>query len=220
MITPKRFFFGLLTTLALLGIVAGAIIYKGDALLVRSNAKLLDLKAESYELDQQERLLAQAKKDLEKYKELDTLAKLIVPQDKDQARAVREIVSIAEESGIRLLAVTFPSSNLGQQAPAKPATPIPGTTGTAPAPAPKPTTIPSQVLPVAGLSNVYVLSTTIVNDSGRPVPYNRFINFLARLEQNRRTAQVTKIAIAPDTTLPNHVNFTLSLNIYIKPATP
>ena len=50
------------------------------------------------------------------YSPLEKIAKIVVPQDKDQAKAVLEIVKIAGESGIKPTAINFPVSTLGNAA--------------------------------------------------------------------------------------------------------
>jgi len=163
--------------------------------------KLSKLKADSNALDAQQTTLAKNKQDIAKYSELNTIAQTIVPQDKDQAEAIREIVNLAAASGIgKLSSITFPASTLGAIA-----------TG--------PITNPNltQLTPVAGIVGVYELPITIVQDQTARVPYDRFITFLSKIEQNRRTAQVGSISVQPDANNPNNVAFTLVINEFIKP---
>jgi hypothetical protein len=75
----------------------------------------------------------------------------------------------------------------------------------------------TQLLPVAGISGVYELQITITQDSSSRIPYSQFITFLSKLEQNRRTAQVSSITVQPDAQHPNNVAFTLIINEFIKP---
>ena len=126
--TAKRVYFlniaGLIISLLLLVALAvgtGKIIQK-------QGTKLSDLRAQNTVMQEQQTALIQAKKDLEKYAELNKIARSIVPQDKDQAKTVREITKIAEESGIQLKTIAFSSSTLGQ-AGAKPAQGQPATAG-------------------------------------------------------------------------------------------
>ena len=64
---------------------------------------------------------------------------------------------------------------------------------------------------------MYELPITIVQDQTARVPYDRFITFLSKIEQNRRTAQVGSISVQPDANNPNNVAFTLVINEFIKP---
>jgi hypothetical protein len=177
--------------------------YGTNAILGPQAAKLSKLKADSQALQDQQTTLAKNKKDLEKYAELNAIAETVVPQDKDQAEAVREIVNIARQSGIsKLSSITFPSSTLGATIGGVGASANPNLT---------------QLTPVKGMSGVYELQITVMQDSNNRVPYGQFVSFLEKLEQNRRTAQVSGITIQPDTQNPNNVAFTLVINEYIKP---
>jgi hypothetical protein len=195
----KKLYFVLLTLLVLLGlgILGGA--YGVDTLLQASSKTLLERKTQSAALDAQQKQLIRDKKDIKAYGDLNKIAKSIVPQDKDQALAVREIVNIAAESKVlRLNSVTFPASTLGGLgAGAK--------------------TNLTQLTAVNGIEGVYKLQITVqVNDTSA-VPYPTFINFLEHLEQNRRTAQVSNITVTPNAKNSNLVAFTLVIDEYIKP---
>jgi hypothetical protein len=212
--TSKKVFYLLLGGFCLsIGLVIAGIVL-GDIYLHKQSSKLVDLKLQNKVIEEQQSSLAQAKKDVEKYAELDKIAKQIIPQDKDQAKATLEILNIAQASGIKLASISYPPSTLGQ-APAKP------TTGTDSSSSSKttPTTSPSitQVKPVDGLQNVYQYDITVVSDTDSPVTYSRLTNFLQRLEQNRRTAQVTQISIQPNSQNRNTLNFTLTLTLFVKP---
>lgn len=196
---PKKFSYlmiGLVTILflAIIGGTAG-----GYMLLNNQSQKLSDLKAQDEVTKEQEVSLAQARADIAKYTSLDEIAKSVVPQDKDQAKTVREINTIAAESGISLQQITFDTSNLGQPG-AKPSG-----TGL------------SQVKPVEGISGVYSLEITISSGDTTPVPYNKFLQFLENLEANRRTAHVSTINVTPSEKNRNDVSFSLVLNAYLKP---
>ena len=206
----KRVFFVMVGLLSVVGILLVATVVAGDKLLRKQSDKLASLKLEDQVIEMQQASLVQANKDLQKYAELKSIAKQIVPQDKDQARAVREIVSLAEQSGIRIASLTFPSSTLGQ--------PVPKAPATEGAEAPKNTAPPvTQVKPVDGIKGLYYLDIAITSDSNRPVTYNKLVEFLERLENNRRTAQVSQISIQPDPRNRTGLNFTLTVTVYIKP---
>lgn len=189
----------------------GASVFFGNQLLQSHSEKLTALKVEAAVADEQQTSLTQAKKDLETYSELNDVARQIVPQDKDQARAVREIIAIAGESGIQITGITFPASNLGQATP-KASTSDSGTDATK-------TVTPtlSQVKPVDGISGVYQLELNVTTDTTKPISYAQLISFLKRLEQNRRTAQITNLSIQPNPGDRNLLTLTMQLIIYIKP---
>lgn len=211
--SSKRVFFmmvGLVTVLSVLGI-AGVVF--SDKLLQKQAAKLVELKLESRLLEEQQAALVQANKDIEKYAELEHIAKAIVPQEKDQARTVREIVQFANASGVKLKAINFPSSSLGQLQP-KPAASGDAKDGATATPAAPPI---SQVKPVPGIPGVYSLEVTVQSLDTNGATYAGFVDFLNRLEQNRRTAQVTNISIKPNPNGGDSLSFNIILNVYIKP---
>lgn len=187
-----------LLVLVSIGLLAS--VYAANSMLSGKSDELVMLKAKKEAMKQQEAQLLKAKKDIETYRELNEIAKSVVPQDKNQAKTVSEIVSLASQSGIpRLSSVAFPPSTLG---------------GTKQIKTPQGLT---QVAPVKGIPGVYNLQITITQSNTDPVPYNGFITFLSKLERNRRTAQVSSINIQPDPERPDMVSFTLVIDEFIKP---
>jgi hypothetical protein len=128
-VTSKKVYFGMIGLLAFLSVMLGGILYAGNNMLVKEADELVELKLESQLLEEQQLALIQANRDIEEYSELESIAKAIVPQDKDQARTVREIVKIATEAGVSFSNISFPTSNLGE-ALAQPSTPSGGNSGT------------------------------------------------------------------------------------------
>lgn len=204
--TSKHLRWLLMALLGLLfvGLVAGT--YEANSLFESQASKLIGLKAKSLALTSEQQSLVQAKKDIVTYSGLEKIAKSVVPQDKDQAEAVREIVNIAASNGVSLATVSFPASTLGSSS-------APASTASAKSSGPS----LSQLTPVKNISGVYQLQITVVGDPTKPVAYDKFISFLAALEHNRRTAQVIAIGIQPNTTNRSLLTFSLTLNEYIKP---
>lgn len=199
-----------------IGLLAGA--YGANTLLATQATKLTALKAKSQALNEEQASLTKANKDIKTYAPLENITHAVVPEDKNQAEAVREIVNIAAANTIGLASITFPASTLGTGATAVAATPSTSTPAALPpAAGSSKTTGLSQLKAVPGLSGVYQLLINIEGDTNKPVPYAKFVNFLNDLEHNRRTAQVSNIAITPNTDDRNLLTFTLSLNEYIKP---
>jgi hypothetical protein len=176
--------------------------------LTKESDKLVDIKLQNRLLDEQQTALISANKLTERYASLDSIARSIVPQDKDQAKAVREIVKIADETGIKLGVISFPASTLGALKPKVAAGETPSAVAT---PA------ETQVKPVSGIPGVYVMEITISQDPSRPVSYTKFIDFMQRLENNRRTAQVSNVTIQPLPQDRNKLSFSMIVNAYIKP---
>lgn len=199
--SSKKLHYLLIGILALvcLSILGGA--YVANSALKTSAKDLLDEKALGMALESQKAQLSKDKRDLEKYRDLNNIATKIVPQDKDQAEAVRQIVKIAAANNVpRLSSVSFPTSTLG------------GANGKAV----KGSNL-TQLTPVKGISGVYILPITVQVNESSAVPYSTLIKFLEGLEANRRTSQVSNITVTPKADNPSLVSFTLVIEEYIKP---
>lgn len=209
--TAKKAFFITLGFLVLVTVITIAGIAFGTSMLKKKSAELVELKLQDKLIEEQQVALVQANKDIEKYQELETISKSVVPRDKDQAKTVREIINLANQSKIKISSITFPDSSLGT----KPASPAPSSNGTS-ATKPKTETSISQVKPVEGITGLYQLQVTISVSDVSPT-FNQLIDFLNRLEQNRRTSQVTSISINPNGVNRNLVSFDLTMNVFVKP---
>lgn len=195
----KKLHYILAGLLVLLGIGLLISAREANALLESRSNTLASLKASDQAATTQKAQLAKDKQDITTYTELNNIARSVVPQDKDQAEAVRQIVNLASQSGIhQLSSVSFPASTLG------------GAT----VKTPKGLT---QVTPVKGIPGVYDLQITVIQSSSAEVSYNSFTSFLKKLEENRRTAQVTSISVEPNPKSANQVAFTLVIDEFIKP---
>lgn len=208
----KRVYFGMLAVVGVLFLGLFGSLYGVNGLLQRHADTLVNARLQSDVLTQQQVGLVRAKQQVSQYADLEKIAQSVVPQDKDQAEAVREISKIASDSGItQLSSVTFPASTLGVNLGSSTTTTTPTTpTSTA-------RSNLTQLVPVPGISGVYQLQITITQSTDSRVPYTQFLDFLSRLEQNRRTAQVSSINLQPDSKDPSMVAFTLVLNEFIKP---
>jgi len=209
----KRVFYVMAGGLVLLVAAIVGCTYLASSMLASRAKVLSDLKVQDAVLTAEQASLTKAKKDIVKYSPLETIAKSVVPQDKDQAETVREIVKLASDSGLQLSSITFPASTLG----AKAAGVAGAATGTTPVVPKAGNANLTQLTPVKGSPGLYVMPITITQDTSAPVPYTKFIGFLAKLEQNRRTAQVTSIVLQPLPTDRSQLSFTLTLQKYIKP---
>jgi hypothetical protein len=215
--TSKKLFLILCSVIGLLFIALIAGTYGINKLLGTQADKLVAQKAKSQALNQQQVGFIAAKKDIAKYSDLEKITRAVVPEDKNQAEAIREIVKIAANNNISLGSISFPASTLGNTPTGKP---IGSAAPAATAPvsgATKPAKTLSQLEPVKNIPGVYLLQIVVASDSSRPVGYYSFINFLNDLEHNRRTAQVSAITLQPEVTNSSLLTFTLTLNEYIKP---
>lgn len=212
----KRAYLLMLAVVGVLIIVILGGAYESKGVLSKKSSQLVQLKANLQGYQMQQTGLTQAKKQLTAFDSLYRIAKAVVPENKNQAETVLQIVKLAANNSISLGSVSFPTSSLGNSN---------GVAATAPKPTlggpTKSVTIGnpnlSQLAPVTGSTGVYVLQITVASDSTQPASYNQLISFLSDLEHNRLTAEVTSVNIVPDTTLVNRFSFTLSLNSYIKP---
>lgn len=193
-LSAKGLYYVLIGVIGLAFAVLALCTYAANDLLQKKSQSVLEAKTKGLVLDEKQRRLTKAKVDIAKYRELSDIAKHIVPQDKDQAQTVREIVALAAANGIKLGAITFPTSSLGD--------------------AKQPL---SQLKPVKNIPGVYSLDITVQSDSKSPAAFSSFVAFLDALEHNRRTALVDSISIQPDLANPAKLSFTLVLKEHIKP---
>lgn len=207
----KQAFFGLLGGLTVLVLASAAIMYLGLGELRKQGDKLTNLKLEQAIIENREENLISAKRDIQEYKQLEQISKSIVPQEKDQARTVREIYDMGNEAGISFSSIQFPASALGE---AKKKSTKKKTSSKKPAALVDPNT--TQLVEIEGSDGLYAMEINIESDNGKPVPYSRMLQFLELLENNRRTAHVTNINIQPAESR-NLVTFSLTLNLYVKP---
>lgn len=201
--SPKRVFYVMLGAVVLLVGVSAFVTYTGRKLIIDEGQKLTTLKLDKEVLKRRTTALEQANKYITSYEGLEQIARSVVPQDKDQARIVVELDNMARESGISITNISFPSSLLGQSGSGKKKVNIdPNLT---------------QLTELPNLKGVYSMEIRLDTDEDQPVAYSRLINFLSKLENNRRTAQVTRIDITPDKDNRSLITFELTLTTYIKP---
>ncbi|MEK7095893.1 MAG: hypothetical protein AAB896_01190 [Patescibacteria group bacterium] len=207
----------LLCMLAGAGLVFFIIVIGGLSFLSAKTQELIELEQRSRTVDAQSSNLAASKKQVEQYAYFNDIAKTVLPSDKDQAQAVLDIFSLADQSGIAIASVTFPASSLGTKATA----PASNNAATAPT-----ASVISQAKLVEGIAGLYSLELTISPQTGPGVPdakqvtYSKLLDFLGRIEHNRRTAQITQVNIQPqgsDSGPTQFINFTMTINIFMKP---
>lgn len=221
-LTSKKFFFVMLAVFTLSIVGGGAMLYLSNSILQKRSSNVVELKLQSAEVEAQAAAYQAAKKDVEKYAYLTDIINSALPQDKDQARSVREIFVLAQQAGITIKSIQFPASSLGAVTalpPAAAATTAPAAAPTTPAPAAAP--VITQAKPVKGLSGVYSLQaivTPFADDKTYKVTYAQLIKFLEKIESNRRAIQVANLQLNPlGQSSTDTVSFTLTLNIFIKP---
>lgn len=196
-LTSFRLFILLCIACGLLAAAAIGLTYGASKLLASQGDTLDSAKVDDEIARTRQATLSRAQANIEKYEELDTIAQGVVPQEKDQARTVREIVAIANQSNVSLSGITFPDSKLGANT--RSAT----------------NSGQSQITAVKGIKGLYVMEIGV--SSSRSVPYQNFLEFLNQLQSNRRTANITSVSASPDSDNRNRVSFTLTINAYIRP---
>lgn len=207
----RKFFYVMITIFSLSLIGGGGMLYIANNILQNRSNNIVDLKLDSAEAEAQLAAYQSAKKDVEKYSYLSDIINSALPQDKDQARSVREIFLMAENAGITLKSVTFNSSTLGSKSSSASAS---SSSDTASA------TI-TQAKPVKGLTGIYSIETTVTpyaDDENYKVTYDQLIQFLQSIESNRRAMQVASLQLNPlGQSESDSISFVLTLNIFIKP---
>jgi hypothetical protein len=192
----------------------------GSSTLKKKSNEMVNLKLQNQNADTELANLQAAKKQVEKYSYFKNIASTVIPNDKDQGQAVYDLSQMASQSGILLKSITFPTSNLGIKSLSIPATS--GTSSTSSATSATAKAVVSQSKPVSGIPGLYSVQFTISPQTGPNIPpaqqdvYPKMIDFLSRIENNRRTAQITKVTIEP---VPNtdQLSFDFTVNIFIKP---
>ena len=218
--TSKRLFFVFIGALCLLVVSIFGGVYAVNKTIENKSDNLVSLKAKQQSLQQEQAELIQMKKDIVAYNSLYQISQLIVPQNKDQTETVRQIVKLAQENDVTLQTITYPASSLGTGAsPLALNAGTPASTGVAQPVGIATNPALSQLTPVTNIPGVYDLQITVAsaNESAYLSTYPQMIGFLSGLEQNRLTAQVSSIDISPSTTVPGHLSFTLTLDVFIKP---
>lgn len=202
----------MLAALAVSVMVFFGIIALGMSALNHESQNMVNLKAQGEALNNQLLNLEQTKKDVEKYSYFKEVAQTVIPKDKDQAKAVLDIFQFAQDAGIRIQSITFPTSNLGGSAASQDATKSSSVSAAI-----------TQAKPVTGIPGLYSLPLTITPQTANTLPpsltvtYPKILKFLKSIENNRRTAQITSIVIQPPTSVGKSLSFTLTINIFIKP---
>jgi type II secretory pathway component PulM len=211
----KRVFYIMLGGIVILiGLCVAGTYFANKMILDEGNA-LKEFKLQDSVTKNQTTILQQAIKDIEEYEELEKIAKAVVPQEKDQARTVLELVNLAKESDINIMSVTFPESELGIVKKNTKSTDTKDKSATKNTP----TADTSQLTVLPNLKGVYSMEITVTSDTKQPVSFDKLISYLQKLEKNRRTAQVSSIDIAPEDNNRSLITFTITLNSFVKPET-
>lgn len=199
--SAKKFYYLLVVAIALCALLTLGGAYMGTTMMKKSSIKLVQTKLDNIGYDAEEQNFMQARKDLEKYRPLNDVLQKILPKQKDQALAVRELYKIADETGMVIDVIQFPPSTLGQKTTATKQT---GTTSTG----------VTQAKAVDGMPGVMGIDINVTMKD--PTSYDNMIRFLQKVELNRRSMQIKSITVGKDSKTKG-VIISLTITIFVKP---
>jgi hypothetical protein len=222
-ITSKKLHLYLLILVALTLLFSFYIVSYSSGWLSDSSKDLTALREELLGLERKQLDLEIAKKTLKENGSVVDNLKLVLPSEKEQARVVQEIESIADTANVTISSVGFPSSTLGSAAVS-----APKPQNSEPQAEVKPATTPetvSQAEPIKEIPGVQSINITIGTISSKDpsikgVRYDEMMSLIRLFERNRRTMQIQSIDIGQN---PNSsdgpATYTLSLSmlIFIQP---
>ena len=194
--------------------------------LTESSKELDSLRTEVAQLDKKREDLERAQNTLLDQKVSIEKLERVLPVDKDQARVVNEVYGIADQAGVTIDSITFPTSTLGTDTKPAPSTTTTDSTSTtsdqSATTTPKPTTKNvSQATPlkeIPGLQSIQLTLGTIYSKQlspGSGMYYSELISFMKLIERNQRTMQIQSIDIAPTGSENGSPTFNLSIELRI-----
>lgn len=191
--TTKKAHYGLLGLLVLVIVAIGLAMYFSRVFLKSNSDSLVNAKLELYKIDETEYIYRKNQAILQENQETADILASVLPQEKDQAKAVREITQIASDNGLSVKAIRFPGSDLVITN--KPVAAQTQGSTTTPQATPSGPTI-SQAKPVNGLNNVLGIAVEVELTSARSgaqISTDQVLSFLQQIENNRRNIRVTSI---------------------------
>jgi len=204
-VRAKRFFYLLLGCLVIIILLIIGGVYMGTVLMKRSSVKLIQIKLNNIGHDITEQNFLQARKQLDKYRPVGEILQKILPKQKDQALAVKELYKISDETGVQIHSIQFPNSTLGQKA---------GSTGQSGTGGATANSTLTQAKAVEGMPGVMGIDINLSIKNS--VSYDNLINFLQKIELNRRSMQVKSITIGRDSKNEG-ITANLIITIFVKP---
>jgi hypothetical protein len=209
----KKLFFGLIGLTVALILATAGVFYFANSFLVKSSSKLNNLKVQNSVIEKNEQIYTKARNDLAKNKDLKQTVEDALPKEKDQAKAIKEIIQIGRNTGVKIEKIEFTDSTLGDKAKTTATTPSASSPSATPQAAPSATI--TQAKPIAGISGVQGIEMKVTlagpNDK-TPINYNGFVSFLDQVSNNRRSMQIAQLDIQPGLKKAD-----LKINIFVKP---
>jgi Tfp pilus assembly protein PilO len=184
----KRMFFVIVAVLLLSIFGGGVIYYFADQYLSKKAQDISQLKAELDVIQLKIDGAIQAEKDLEELNFIKEIANQVLPPEKIQSNIVGDLVKFGEDTGVTVRGISFtPTSSTGEQLNL------------------------SQTKPLDGVPGVNALPMTL-SVNGR---YEEILNFLRKLETNRRKMQVDNLMLTPQPD-GGDITATLIINVYVR----
>lgn len=199
--SPKQMFFIILAVLGLLLAGGGLVYHRTRGQLSQKSDSLGELKADIDAIDDS---IEDVKNVLAQYDDLafiNEIASDVLPPSKVQSDLVGQLYTLANESGVLIRTLNFVSPE-----------------GT-------PTAEPNltQTKPLEGVGGVFVLPINLSYETGS---YSNFVQFLKKIEANRRKLQISRLGVNPvKDTVEGGGNATqvtgyqgdLEINVYVRP---
>ena len=195
---PKKVFFVMMGVIALIALAGAGVFYYADSLFANNASEIADLKADDAVLEEQIRKGREIEQQLNDIAFLEPVIEEVLPSEKEQSNLVGELARIEAQTGISLLNINFPGSDIGEGA--------------------DPTTTQTEDLESLGTVKLLPVTTSF-----QCVSFNQLLNFLEKTEDNRRKMQVTKIDIlrrsnTKDATCQvGRLDVSLTIEVYINP---
>jgi len=192
MTKPRKTFLVMVSALLMTVALTGAGLYFADSYLANQAKSISDLRADDEVLSIDLINSQKMRDDLKRYSYIDTIADEILPNAKNQSKAILLINEMGQEVGVNIDTFTF--------------------IATRDDPGDK-----TQTEPLEGAPDILVFPVT-VKFSGT---YSQLINWLRLAEKNQRKMQVAKIDIIPKTDAEGNIvssNFSVSIivNAYVE----
>lgn len=220
----KRFFYVLIGIIGLLVVVCAGLVVGGNQLMAKTSQKLIEAKLNNSLADVKIGEYLKAKTYMNQNQDVRPIVDNMIPKNKDQDTATKELYKIADSAGVAITSIQYPSSNLGLKAAASASstatsdkTSGASTTPTTPAVAPLSQAKAADGLP--GVQGIDVELRLTATDTKSPITYDSLIKFLKLVELNRRSMQIKKVFVQPDKPGNGLVKLSpqITITIFVKP---
>ncbi|MFO0882092.1 MAG: hypothetical protein U0491_01445 [Candidatus Saccharimonadales bacterium] len=221
----KRFFFVLIGLIGLLIVITIGLVVGGNQIMAKTSQKLVDAKLNNSLADVKISEYLKAKNYLSQNPDVRAMVNNMIPKDKDQDTATKELYKIADSAGVSISSIQYPSSNLGLKATggstaSTPAATTPSSSSSSSTPTPQaPLSQAKSVDGLAGVQGIDVDLRLTDVDKKSPVTYDSLIKFLKLVELNRRSMQIKKVFIQPDKPGNGLVKLSpqITITLFVKP---